>query len=90
MYYAILFTENPTSNYAAYIPIRVYARSLTATNQGPAPAIASAQPCSCTCSKAHKADQVRCELIMHLAKSRQHGGGPNILLALVRVGVWRD
>ena len=29
MYYAILFTENPTSNYAAYIPIRVYARSLT-------------------------------------------------------------
>ena len=38
-YYAILFTENPTSNYAAYIPIRVYARSLTATNQGPAPAV---------------------------------------------------
>ena len=29
LYYAILFTENPTSNYAAYIPIRVYARSLT-------------------------------------------------------------
>ena len=26
-YYAILFTENPTSNYVAYIPIRVYARS---------------------------------------------------------------
>ena len=38
----ILFTEDPTSNYVAYIPtgIRVYARSLTSyTNQGPAPTV---------------------------------------------------
>ena len=29
LYYTILFTDNPTDNYAVYIPTRVYARCLT-------------------------------------------------------------